>query len=262
MNLTRIANRPFLLLVVVLIAMLYGTAAAVPPPGPDAFGHSVSNIPYNLRDVRVTGADIGLDNADDGVAVVPIGFDFSFYGVPYNQVEISSNGFLSFTITGAAACCSGEAIPTAGGDIDNFVAGYWEDLDPSEGGTIRTATLGSAGNREFIVGFYEVRDNDDPTNSINTFEMILHEGTNNIELQYDQIQFEDVDDKVTGIENFDGTDGIELLFVSFNAPLSNGDLLFDKEGYLFITIPEPSSLTLLATLSAGVVAWRRRRCAR
>jgi hypothetical protein len=233
-------------------------AGAVVPPGPDAFGHTIASIPLNLRDIRVSGDNIGLDDADDEVAVVSIGFNFSFYGLSYSQVEVSSNGFLSFNLTGDAACCSGDPIPTPGGDIDNFVAGYWEDLDAGEGGIIRADTLGAPGSRQFIVGFYDVSDNDDPVNSINTFEMILHETSNNIELQYDQVQFEDIDSKSAGIENFDGTDGIELLFISSSAPLSNGDLLFDQEGFLITRVPEPSSIALLAAFAAAGLRRRRR----
>lgn len=230
----------------------------IPQIGPDAFGHLATPVPVNLRDVEAAGNDIGLDSSDDATAVQAIGFDFLFYGASYNQVEISSNGFMSFNLTGEDACCSGETIPTAGGSIDNYIAGYWEDLDPSEGGVIRTLTVGAFGSREFIVGFYDVADNDDPANSVNTFEMILHEGTNNIELQYGQIQFEDVDDKVIGIENAGGTDGLELLFVESSAPFVNGDILLANQGFLITIVPEPSSILLLS-LCACVGSVRRRR---
>ena len=230
----------------------------IPLPSPDAFGHSISNVPFNLRNVEETGNNTGLDDADDSTATQQIGFDFLFYGISYDAVEVSSNGFLSFNVTGNAACCSGETIPTAGGNIDNFIAGYWEDLAPVIGGVIRTQTAGQAGSREFIVGFYDVADLDDPANSVNTFEIILHEGTNNIELQYGQIQFENVDDKVLGIENFDGTDGLELLFVESSAPLVNGDLLLSNQGFLISAIPEPTSTLLLAGLACFGGGRRRR----
>jgi hypothetical protein len=211
-----------------------------------------------------------LDDADDSVAIAQIGFPFLYYGVSYTQVEVSSNGFMTFSPTGNPACCSGDPIPTPGGEVDNYIAGWWEDLDPSEGGIIRTQTLGTPGTREFIVGFYDVRDNDDPDLSVNTFEMILHEGSNNIELQLAQIQWEDVDNKVTGIENADGSDGIEIIFLTSSEPgFENGDIVFQREGFL-IQVPEPASavmafmgLTWLGFARVGrstgqVVDWRCR----
>ena len=238
------------------------SSISLPLPGPDAFGNSISNTQFNLRNVEATGNNVGLDNADDSTATQGIGFDFLFFGTSYSNVEISSNGFLTFTPTGNAGCCSGQSIPTAGGAINNFIAGYWEDLAPASGGVVRTQTSGLAGSREFVVGFYDVADLDDPVNSINTFEMILHEGTNNIELQYGQIQFENVDDKVIGIENADGTDGLELLFVPSTAPLNNGDLLLTNQGFLIsvpAAIPEPHSALLIVGVACIAAVHRRRR---
>ena len=160
-----------------------GVANAAAFPGPDTFGYSGTMIPFNLRDVSGTGANIGLDNSDDDTAVVSIGFTFSFYGANYTEIEVSTNGFGSFSQTGNAGCCSGDPIPTAG-RIDNFIASFWQDHDPSEGGTIRTETSGAAGSREFVLGFYDVKDFDDPDNVEGTWEMILHETSNDIELQY------------------------------------------------------------------------------
>jgi hypothetical protein len=218
---------------------------AVPFPGPDNFGYFAKSIPFHLRDVRDTGSDLGLDATDDSVAVVPIGFSFPFYGINYTEVRVSDNGFLSFKTTGDAACCSGQPIPTTGGPLDNFVAGWWEDLAPNKGGVIRSQTVGSIGSREFVVGYYDVADFDDPVNSINTMELVLHEGTGDIELQLAQIQFDNVDDKVVGIENQDGSDGIEILFLPSSEPgLENGDLVFEKQGFLISLVPEPSSLLL------------------
>jgi hypothetical protein len=231
---------------VVVVIAFAELALAVEAPGPDAFGYQVQAIPFNLRDVSLSGVNVGLDDFDDSAALAPIGFSFPFYGQNYTQVEISTNGFITFTPTGSGHCCSGDPIPNPSG-LNNFIAGWWEDLDPTEGGIIRRQTLGSAGARQFVVGYYEVRDNDDPENSINTMELILHEASGNIELQYGQIQFEDVDDKVVGIENSSGTDGIEILFMPASAPFPNGHIVYQNQGFLITRIPEPSTGAMAGT---------------
>ena len=114
--------------VVLMVVSAVAVAAvdAAPFPGPDGFGHTATNIPFNLRDISETGTDLEMD--DDDVEFVEIGFGFSFYGVEYTEAEVSSNGFVSFTLEDEAGCCSGEAIPTPGGTIDNFIAGFWKTL--------------------------------------------------------------------------------------------------------------------------------------
>jgi MYXO-CTERM domain-containing protein len=252
---------------------LPSAAQAIPFPGPDGFGYSGSSIDYNLRDVSLSGTDIGLDDEDEEVSLVDLGFDFSFYGTSYSQVEVSSNGFLSFTPTGDPGCCSPDPIPTTDEDsadeiaINNFIAGYWQDLDPSWGGTIRTETRGTSGALEFVLGFYEVLDYD-LDSSVNTFEIILHQVTNDIELQYNLIQYDDVDTKLAGIENQDGTDGLQLFYIDpASSDMANGDIIYQRQGFCISagdtqcgtptgSVPTPSVAVLLL---AGLGLLRRRR---
>ncbi len=216
----------------------------------DSFGHSVTPIPYNLRDIPEGGLGflLGISDEDDAVASVAIGFDFEFYGQTYSEVEVSTNGYISFTIDGPDGCC-GEPIPTFGQELDHFIAGYWTDLNPNSlsgtgGGEIYRQTSGPVGQREFIVGFYDVADADNPSTSVNTFEIILHESTNDIELQFAQLQYDSVEDVSVGIENSDGSDGIQLLALnSSSSGFSNGDIVVQSQGVV-ITIPEPSTLLL------------------
>lgn len=196
----------FLIIVSMVFCLLLcvaGLASATEFPGPDDFGYTAQSIPFNLRDVSTSGTQVTL--RDDQVSdAIPLGFTFNFYGRDYTEVFISSNGFLTFTPETNNGCCEGNPLPLPD-DINNVIAGFWQDLNPSAGGNIRYETTpGPAGSREFVVGFYDVPHFDGPPV---TFEIILHEGSNRIELQYASAPT----DHTTGIENAEGTIGLQIL---------------------------------------------------
>ena len=118
-----------------------------------ASGFTVAAITH----APVTGTNIPAPSqSDDGVSLnIPIGFTFPFYGNSYTTLNISCNGFVSFTSTGSG-CCSGELIPFAGGAfaIDNTIALAWDDLNVANGGSISYFNLTSP-NR-FVVSFNAV----------------------------------------------------------------------------------------------------------
>ena len=82
----------------------------------------------------------------------------------------------------------------------------WDDLNPSAGGEIYYETVGAAPNRRFIAlwdGVPQFADTDS-----NTFQAVLHEGSNRIEFRYGLISPQAFDGDFTmGIENIDGTVG-------------------------------------------------------
>jgi hypothetical protein len=194
----------FLIIVCTVFCLLLcvaGLASATEFPGPDDFGYTAQNIPFNLRDVSTSGTQVSLK--DDEVSdAIPLGFSFNFYGKDYTEVFISSNGFLTFTEDTDPGCCQRLPLPTED-DINNLIAGFWHDLNPRGGGEIRYETLGTEGNKEFVVGFYDVPHYRGPPV---TFEMILHEGSNSIELQYASAPT----DHTVGIENAEGTIGLQI----------------------------------------------------
>ena len=69
-----------------ILLLLPSTSWAVDFPGPDSFGYRGSEITFNLRDISTTGTDVDFDDDNNGTAVVPIGFSFSYYGVDYTDV--------------------------------------------------------------------------------------------------------------------------------------------------------------------------------
>jgi hypothetical protein len=129
--------------------------------------------------------------ADDGHGpAVPIGFAFSFYGVPYTQLVISGNGYLTFDISQAnqySPWAINFPIPNPGNLPQNAIMAPWHDLNPGLGGDITYGTVGIAPNRKFIVTWCNV-----PMFSCNTLtptsQVVLYEGSNKIEIHIEDKQ--------------------------------------------------------------------------
>ncbi|WP_425389778.1 leucine-rich repeat domain-containing protein [Ekhidna sp.] len=202
------------------------------------FGYSTLSTPttVTLSDDSVTSTSI------------PIGFDFDFFGATYNSIYISSNGFISFQSPDQDAdgnpddnvdgCCRGQQIPLS--IYPNaYVAGYWEDLDPSQGGTIQYENLGS----EFIVEFSNVPHLDEAI--FVSFQIKLKQGSNEIEIHCQSCP-SDPDSDVT-------TQGIEdsLGFQGFNfAGRSAAEFDLTSDAVLF----QPEATAVIASDSLALVA--------
>jgi len=223
-------------------------AAFLPNTGPDTFGYSGAAITADLRDISTSGAFLGLGD-DQTSSALNIGFSFGFYGNSYTTAYVSSNGFMGFTAGMPQGCCSGLALPQTD-SVNNLIAGLWEDLNNPQG-NIRYQTLGTAGSREFVVGFYDVQHylGGSPV----TFEMILHEGSNAIEFQYGSITSDGGQHSV-GIENAAGTDGLQVL-------LSSSSLDFGNTGYLIVpsAVPIPATVWLFGSGLLGMIGIARRK---
>jgi hypothetical protein len=190
-----------------------------------------------LRDVSATGAFVPLGD-DQLSAPLPIGFSFEFYGISYSDFRISSNGFITLGPNlESQGCCTGQAIPQPFSP-NNFVAGFWEDLNAPQG-NIRFQTLGSPGGRQLVVGFYGVPHFffGPPV----TWEVVLHEASNNIEIHCVDCP-SDGGLHTIGIEDPTGTIGLEVLQTSQSVPPSGWLITLNAPPDCSTASPDPDSL--------------------
>ncbi len=146
--------------------------------------YTVCDSSAAFEDISGTGTVAGaVSNCDDCFENLPIGFSFNFYGADYTSVNVSSNGLVAF---GAGNAAYGNVpIPTTGAP-DNFCAALWDDLYPVGSGDIYYLTAGAAGSRTFTISWQNVAAFANATPDYN-FQVVLYEGSNNIEFRYGSI---------------------------------------------------------------------------
>lgn len=232
--------------------LLAGGAAAL-SGGPDAFGYafrdnlSSGGPAFNFVSIALNGTAVPGFPCDDCLSgAVPIGFPFTFYdGVvigQYENVYVSSNGFLTFTPGQSSGCCSGQLLPSATSP-NNLVAGYWEDLNPTLGGSVRYRTVGTEPNRVFIVQFSSIQHFGG--GNATTFQFKLFENTNNIEVHYSSAP-SDGGTHSAGIENATGLGGLNYL---------NGNFALSSRAVRYAFLEPDTDATLGGT--AGDLGWFR-----
>ena len=188
---------------------------------------------YEWAEINELGNNLGL--TDDSHTIIPIGFDFKFYGQDYDEITIGSNGWASFL-----PCLNGDGLAPDCEVINHFfnnsitfpigpyglLAPFYDDLDDNVGQEpFNVYSHLDIDNHRLIIQWDDIAngENDDlcPDNcDRETFQMILLDpeyhssqtGDGIIIFQYKEIH--DVDDhgSTVGIESPDKDQGVEYLF--------------------------------------------------
>ncbi|MCD4827978.1 MAG: hypothetical protein K8R90_00925 [Candidatus Cloacimonetes bacterium] len=178
--------------------------------GPDTFGYTWidSNEPggpdYVWTDIQTSGTSVSLSD-DQMSGLLNIGFSFPFYGNSYTQLRICSNGYVSFTDTDTD--WSNDPIPDTTAP-NNIIAPFWDDLSPHLGGTIHYYS--DTANNRFTVQFTDVDHYPGVHTGDYTFQMQILAG--GAILFYYQDLNGDIATNTIGIENSNGTDGLEIAY--------------------------------------------------
>jgi gliding motility-associated-like protein len=143
--------------------------------------YTLSQIPYNPDPFGAPGTVSLTDDSFSGV--IPIGFNFCFYGTTHTQLVISSNNYVSFDLGNANGYSPWQTVPIADAGINqahNAIMAPWQDINPGIGGSITYATYGTAPNRRFVVTWNNV-----PmfscTGTLYSSQIKIFEGSNEIE---------------------------------------------------------------------------------
>lgn len=168
-----------------------------------------------------TGENTGLAGDDSYMGPVPLGFDFVFYGDTGNKVSetyVNINGTLNFDAGNARYGNGG--LPDA--DMGRSVQAFWDDIITKgfADQSILYKTVGSPGSRKFITQWTNMYFYNNPSLPMGTFQAILYEGTNKIQLQYRDLLGGDAsrgESATVGI-NKDGSDANQ---VSINTAFLN-----------------------------------------
>ncbi|AFM04555.1 fibronectin type III domain-containing protein [Bernardetia litoralis DSM 6794] len=137
------------------------------------------------------GTDVNGIEVDTGLSgVLPIGFTFTYDGVPYTDFKASSNGFLTF---GVATTASGT---TNDLDDDSFstnsmypvLAPLWDDLDGGDAVGAKAAYVltGTAPNRVLTMEWLNWQWTYSSSTPVISFQVKLYEATGVIEYIYRQ----------------------------------------------------------------------------
>jgi len=163
--------------------------------------YRMESVPYQWIDG--VGEDGNLDLGDDNISNQNLPFVFNFYGSNYTAVNISSDGWVSFTSGDMWLPWMydrGPSLPVDGWESTIFPLG--DDWDPSSGGGVYAKSY----PQMYVITWHQIPHwYDGGSTGSNTFEMVLYE-TGEIEFKYKKI--ENPETFAVGLNLGDGLHGI------------------------------------------------------
>jgi thermitase len=184
---------------------------------------SMGSLERTYLPLVITGSESWIDITADGT-VLPLGdddahritlpFNFQFYGATYNDLWVSSNGFVSF-VSGYTNwtndCLSSTSAP------NNAIYAFWDDLQPADGGGGGNIYVKQVDSQTFVIEWHKVSHYGDSDHE--TFEIVLKQD-NTILLQYQSLS--SPSSATVGVENANGTVAQQYWCNGSGSPPQNG----------------------------------------
>ena len=219
----------------------FGQVTANDPLGPDSYGYYIYGsedlgysltYPFNWQEIDPgnggQGVDLNLSDYGNGIpasqepAQVDLPFTFTFYGVDYDVITVSTNGWVALGEKNMRSFRN-YPIPGAGGPAP-MIAAFWDDLHTSNGGEVFYFE-DPAG--EFVIIQWDTMRTYSQ-GSYETFQVILIDsltptGDDEVLIQYQDFNNTSIGDldwggithgsyATIGIENHLGTAGLQVTY--------------------------------------------------
>jgi hypothetical protein len=126
-----------------MVNVTVGEVRETDPLGPDSYGYYIYDSGdddyelspvYDWIEINQIGTNLNLSNNGNGnwsgngsVGHIELPFPFKFYGIEYNEITISTNGWISPGYSDGASFRN-YPIPGAGGPVP-MIAAFWDDLE-------------------------------------------------------------------------------------------------------------------------------------
>lgn len=157
---------------------------------------------FEWDDISGTGTPLTL--LDDDYELISLNFSFPFFGNNYTTMYVNSNGYISF---GAGATTRINSPIPSTAPPGNFIAAFWDDLNPMAGGTVYYKNT----ENKSIVQFDHVLPYGGTSPNDYTFQIVLSDD-GSICIYYLKMYAGLLNSATAGIENADGTDGIQVMY--------------------------------------------------
>ncbi len=226
--------------------------------GPDSYGYYAYSShdsffeqtpEYDWVELDGLGIQLNLPANTDYTQTVNLPFTFKYYGQDYNQVRVSTDGWMAFG-SGTQTAPTNYSLPHMD-NVSSMVAVFWDDLYDNVFYMGEIIYYNDIPNHRFIIQWDSISQNNVLVEIVKeTFQVILlnpqyyptSSGNGEIIMQYKWVEAPETN--TIGIENFSQNVGLQYVFDNNYDPTAS--VMVDETAIKFTT--EPPFTTIITSL--------------